>query len=170
MVRRTCSPTTCVTAHIVYTLMWWALHPDYRRSWRCASFGPWLLCPLILGHSFRAEEDDCRNKDLSVGWSLHHNHVASLRRRLLCLTCHGRWSPSYVHHPQALHLCLRLHFYHCRLPRSTVYGFCLPYYRHCWRCASFGPLPLDGSALGDGLCVLFVVVMCIWLCLVFIVK
>ena len=25
----------------------------------------------------------------------------------------------------------------------------------------FGPLSLDGSALGDGLCVLFVVVMCV---------
>ena len=25
MVRTTCRPTTCVTAHIVYTLMWWAL-------------------------------------------------------------------------------------------------------------------------------------------------
>ncbi len=31
MVRTTCRPTTCVSAHIVYTLMWWALHSSPLR-------------------------------------------------------------------------------------------------------------------------------------------
>ena len=32
MVRTMCRPTTCVTAQIVYTLMWWALQKSMHRT------------------------------------------------------------------------------------------------------------------------------------------